>query len=216
MGTEDCRPATGDRRLAAMGDPQLYPAFLKLHRRRVLIVGGGGVAASKLEALRRAGADIVVIAPEVCEAIERAGVSVVRRAFQPDDLDGAWLVVAAAPPAVNRVVAEAAEARRLFVNAVDDPAHASAYLGGVVRRGGVTLAISTDGEAPALAGLLREAFEALLPDQDLERWLDEARRLRRDWKAQAVPMPERRPQLLDALVGLYEKAGQSLNPELEP
>ena len=60
--------------------------------------------------------------------------------------------MAAAPPEVNREVAAAAEERRLFVNAVDDPAHASLYLGGVVRRGGVTAAISTDGRAPALAG----------------------------------------------------------------
>ena len=60
-------------------------------------------------------------------------------------------------------MAAAADARQVFVNAVDDPANASAYLGGVVRRGGVTLAISTDGHAPALAGLLREGLDALLP-----------------------------------------------------
>ena len=64
---------------------------------------------------------------------------------------------------VNRQVLAAAERRQLFVNAVDDPAHATAYLGGVVRRDGVTIAISTDGRAPALAGLLREALDAWLP-----------------------------------------------------
>ena len=82
-----------------------------------------------------------------------------------------WFVVAAAPPEVNRQVAAAAHARGLFVNAVDDMADASAYPGAVVRRAGVTMAISTDGEAPALAGLMREALEALLPE-DLDRWMD--------------------------------------------
>ena len=88
-----------------------------------------------------------------------------RRAFEPADLDGAWFVVAAAPPEVNRAGRAARpSARHVFVNAVDDPPNATAYLGGVVRKQGVTLAISTDGRAPALAGLLREGLEALLPD----------------------------------------------------
>ena len=70
--------------------------------------------------------------------------------------------MAAAPHAVNRAVAAAAEDRRIFVNAVDDPPNASAYLGGVVRHAGVTVAISTDGRAPALAGLIRQAFDSAM------------------------------------------------------
>jgi uroporphyrin-III C-methyltransferase/precorrin-2 dehydrogenase/sirohydrochlorin ferrochelatase len=129
-------------------------------------------------------------------------VRVLRRAFRAGDLDGQWLVISAATPAVNRQVARAAAQRRVFVNAVDDPAQASAYLGGVLRRGHVTLAISTDGQAPALAGLLREGLEAVLPD-DLDRWLSAARRERRKWKTAGVPMHARRPQLLRALNRLY-------------
>ena len=72
--------------------------------------------------------------------------------------------MAAATPEVNRDVARLAEARHVFVNAVDDPPNATAYLGGVVRRDGVTLAISTAGHAPALAGLLREALDARAAD----------------------------------------------------
>lgn len=133
----------------------MFPVFLDLRSRRVVVVGGGAVAAAKLDALVAAGAEVTVVAPEVVPEIARRGVAVVRRPFEASDLDGAWWVVAAAPKAVNRRVREAAEARRVFVNAVDDPAHATAYLGGVVRRVGVTVAISTDGRAPALAGLLR-------------------------------------------------------------
>jgi uroporphyrin-III C-methyltransferase/precorrin-2 dehydrogenase/sirohydrochlorin ferrochelatase len=93
----------------------------------------------------------------------------------------------------------------VFVNAVDDPAHASAYLGGVLRRAGVTVAVSTDGHAPALAGLIREGLEAVLPD-DLDRWMTTARRARRGWKTRRVPMPSRRPDLLAALNRLYGTA----------
>ncbi len=181
----------------------LFPVFLKLAGRRVLLVGGGQTAASKLEALLAAGATVTVVAPRVAPALRRAGVEIRERSFAPADLDHVWFVVAAATPAVNRQVVEAAEARRVFVNAVDDPANASAYLGGVVRKGGVTIAVSTDGEAPALAGLLREGLEAVLPDE-LDGWLRTAREVRRQWRAEGVPHSARRPLLLEALNRLYE------------
>ena len=183
----------------------LYPAFLKLRGRRVVVVGAGPVAASKLRGLLDAGAEVTVVAPEWVDAVAATGVTRVEREFRPSDLDGAWLVVAAATPAVNREVAQAAEARRVFVNAVDDPPNASLYLGGVVRRAGVTFAVSTDGHAPALAGLLREGLDALLPPAELERWLAEAARMRRRWRAEQAPMEARRPELLDALVKLYTR-----------
>ena len=162
-----------------MSATTLFPAFLKLTGRRVLVVGGGPVAASKLAALTDAGADIVVVAPEMVPEIRTAEAELVKRRFQPTDLDDAWMVVAAAPPEVNRDVAREAEARQLFVNAVDDPPNATVYLGGVVRRGGVTVAISTDGQAPALAGLIRQALEALLPEKEVARWLSTAQEQRR-------------------------------------
>ena len=124
-------------------------------------------------------------------------------------------MVAAAPPAVNREVAAAAHPRGLFVNAVDDMDSATAYMGAIVRRAGVTMALSTDGEAPALAGLMREALEALLPD-DLEAWVTSAREARRDWLARGVPMAERRPLLLEALVALYEKRAREQEVESVP
>src|SRR5439155_14893059 len=145
-----------------------------------------------------------VVAPAIADDIADAGagVTIFRRAFVPEDLDEAWFVVAAATPGVNRTVAAAAEERRLFVNAVDDPANASAFLSGVVRRGGVTLAISTSGDAPALTALLREAFDALLP-RDLARWVLRARAERVVWRREGVPMEARKPRLLSALKDLY-------------
>lgn len=190
--------------MSSNGDETLFPTFLKLAGLPVLVVGGGPVAAGKLDALRAAGAEVTVVAPEICAAIEQAGVRLVRRPFVESDLDGVWYVVSAATPAVNRAVSAAARARRLFVNAVDDPANASAYLGGVVRRGAVTIAISTAGRAPALAALLREGFDALLPaEAELESWFATADEMKRHWRSTGVPMAERRPQLAEALLSRY-------------
>jgi len=184
----------------------VFPLFLKLAGRRVLVVGGGRVATAKVRQLRASGAHVTVVAPEVAPELARdvedPEMRWVRRTFVPADLEGAWLVVSAASREVNRSVAAAAEQRHVFVNAADDPAAASAYLGGVVRRGTVTLAVSTDGLAPALAGLLREALERLLPD-DVDRWVEVARGERETWKAQGTPHAERRPLLLTALNTLY-------------
>ena len=136
-------------------------------------------------------------------------------AFAPADLDGVWLVVAAATPEVNREVrGRGRRPRRVFVNAVDDPAAASAYLGGVVRRGGVTIAISTEGRAPALAGLLREALEAVIPDE-VGAWVEEARaspraaegRGRADGPAPSAAARSAEPPLRGARAGGARMAG---------
>jgi uroporphyrin-III C-methyltransferase/precorrin-2 dehydrogenase/sirohydrochlorin ferrochelatase len=181
---------------------EFLPLFLNLTGRDVLLVGGGRVAAAKLQQLLAAGARVRVVAPEIADAIRRADVQLAQRQFVPADLDGTWLVVAAATPQTNREVAEAAETRRVFVNAVDDPANATAFLSGVVRRDGVTVAISTSGHAPALTALLREALDAMLP-RDLAAWVWQARAERVAWRREGVPMDERKPRLLQALNALY-------------
>jgi siroheme synthase-like protein len=182
--------------------PELLPLFLNVTGRDVLLVGGGRVAAAKLQQLLAVGARVRVVAPDVADAIQCSGVQIVRRRFVPADLDSMWLVVAAATPQANREVADAAEKQHVFVNAVDDPANASAFLSGVVRREGVTIAISTSGQAPALTALLREGLDALLP-RDLAAWIWRARAERVAWRRDGVPMDERKPRLLQALNALY-------------
>jgi siroheme synthase-like protein len=184
----------------------LFPVFLRLEGRRVLLVGAGKVAEAKLQALLAAGARVTVVAPETRAAIAAAPVRVLRRPFHASDLDGAWLVVAAAPPETNREVYSAAERRGVFVNAVDDTASGSAYTGGVVRRGGITIAISTEGRAPALAGLLREAIEAVIPGE-VGDWVATGAALRLEHRREGTPIGERRPQLLRALNRLYAERG---------
>jgi siroheme synthase-like protein len=186
----------------------IFPVFLKLAGRRVLVVGGGPVAAGKLQALLDAEADVTVVAPETVDAITAAPVRLERRAFQESDVEGVWYVVAAAPPEVNRAVAAAAHARGVFVNAVDDIENASAYAGAVLRRAGVTIALSSDGEAPALVGLIREALEEVLPEE-LETWMATAREERQRWLEERVPIEQRRPLLLEALQNLYERRSLS-------
>jgi uroporphyrin-III C-methyltransferase/precorrin-2 dehydrogenase/sirohydrochlorin ferrochelatase len=181
----------------------LYPAFLKLEGLPVVVVGGGPVALSKLDGLLAAGAQVTVVAPSVIDEI-RAKATVIEQPFRAAHLAGARWVVAAATPEINRDVAAAAAERGLFVNAVDDPSVATAYLGGVIRRGPVEIAISTGGLAPALAGLLREALDAILP-HDLDQWSTVATLIRAEWKRDRVPMPQRRPLLLRALERLYSR-----------
>jgi len=170
-------------------------------------VGAGPVGAEKFGVLAAAGAEISVVSPELSEAfasLNTGSATIHQRPFEDSDLDGAFLVVSAAPPAVNQQVLRAAEKRGLFVNAADDKEAATAYLGGVVRRSGITLAISTNGAAPALAGLLRQGLEALLP-KELDLWMGKAAELRTLWKSEAgrLPFAERRPALLRALNRLY-------------
>jgi len=195
--------------------PDLLPLFLNLTGRPVLLVGGGPVATGKLGQLVASGAHVRVVAPDLCDelmaiarrhaATEASGavVTVAQRPVAESDLDGVWLVVAAATPEANRQVAAFAEPRRLFVNAVDDPPNATAYLSGVVRRDGVAIAISTTGQAPALTSLLREGLDQLLP-RELASWVALAQRQRVGWRRDGVPMAARKPSLLRALNDLYD------------
>jgi uroporphyrin-III C-methyltransferase/precorrin-2 dehydrogenase/sirohydrochlorin ferrochelatase len=116
------------------------------------------------------------------------------RPFEDADADEAWLAFAATPdPRVQQQVAAAMSARRRFCVTVDDPAHATAYSGGLVRRPPFTIAISSSGAAPALTRLLRELIEHILPGPD---WVEHARRLRARWLAEGTPMADRFAELV--------------------
>src|SRR5450432_1556285 len=146
---------------------KLFPLFVDLSQRRVFVVGGGAVAERKAAALLAAGAVVSVGAPDLTAAlghwaqtgriVHRSGV------FRSDWLDGAWLVIAATDDrGVNQAVADAANAREIFVNVVDAPALSSFHVPAIVDRSPLTIAISSGGDAPMLARLLRERLEALL------------------------------------------------------
>jgi siroheme synthase-like protein len=185
-----------------------FPLFLRLGGLRVLVVGGGSVALEKARTLALAGARVRVVAPEIQSDFDDVADSFEARPFADADLDDAWLVIAAATPDVNRNVKLAADRRRIFVVAVDDVASCSAIGAAQLRRGGLTLAISSDGRAPALVALLRRALEQVLPDE-VAQWVELAERSRGEWRAAKIPFAQRRPQLLRALNALYEGRGEA-------
>ena len=146
------------------GATPLFPAFLDLRDRRVLVVGGGKVALRKIEALLPTRARILVGASDLIpgiEAISATGaIEIFRGRFEPSWLDGAWLVIAATDdPATNRAVAAEAERRRIWANIVDDAPLCSFQVPARIERGPVQIAISSGGGAPMLARHLRERLE---------------------------------------------------------
>lgn len=173
----------------------LFPLFLRLEGKRVLVVGGGAVAERKAIDLADAGAAVLVVAKEVTAALAAdPRLTIERRAFEESDVDGVWLVVAATDDPVTQLRAcEAADTAHLFSVAVDDPPNGSAYSASIIRRGPFTVAISSSGEAPALSRLLREVLEQALPD---EEWLDAARALRERWRRDGTPMASRFAELV--------------------
>ena len=144
-----------------------YPLFLDLEGREALIVGGGPVSVRKIESLLRAGATVTVVSPACAAAIEtwsREGVVTLRRRrYEPADLGNAALVVAATDnPAVNAQVARDARAQRIPVNVIDDPAAGDFIVPAVVERGSIQIAVSTGGQSPAFARLVRQDLEELI------------------------------------------------------
>lgn len=137
--------------------PEQYPVNLIVAGRPCLVVGGGEVAARKVDGLRSGGARVTVVAPRMCDTIRRRSeLTLEYRPYQPGDLDGYWLAVAATDDAaVNQAVFIEGEGRRIWVNGADDPDHCSFTLPSVVRRGSISVAISTGGRSPALAAWLR-------------------------------------------------------------
>lgn len=150
-----------------------YPVFLNLSGQRCLVVGGGAVAQRKVEGLLRAGAEVRVIAPELSQALRRLAeerrIEHAARAYQPGDLSGAFLVIAATDDEdVNRSVAAEAREVGTLVNVVDEPELCSFIAPAVLQRGELQVAVSTAGAAPALGARLRDRLsEAIGPEYEL-------------------------------------------------
>lgn len=176
---------------------EFFPLFVKLHGREVVIVGGGAVAARKAQALLRAGARLRIVAPRLHDqlrSLDRRAVTLIEREFEDRDVEGAFLVVAATDAAeVNRRVVELCRQRDIQVN------NAGADLGdgagdvsfpSLVQRGSLQVAVSTGGDSPTLARLLRAYLENCTPEA-----YTQLARLGGKYRArvkQACPDPRRR------------------------
>ena len=156
--------------------------FVKLAKRRCLVVGAGKTAEEKIPTLLRCGATVVVVAPAATRIIQAwsAENKIIweRRRFEARDLDGIFLAVVATPvTTLNRTVFEQAQQRHILCNVVRDRSLCDFYYPAVVRRGPLQIAISTAGHSGALAQRLRKQFEAQFgPEwESWLRWLGEAR-----------------------------------------
>ncbi|QGY30323.1 siroheme synthase CysG [Pantoea cypripedii] len=204
------------------------PLFADLKNRPVLVVGGGDIAARKIELLRRAGAHVRVTARKLGHELqalhEIAAIEWIAQTFDAEQLEGVFLVIAATDNnALNSQVFDAANARHKLVNVVDDQPKCSFIFPSIVDRSPLVVAISSSGTAPVLARLLREKIEALLP-ANLGQMATVAGQWREKVKQRYQQMSERRRFWERAFNGLFasqmaagnvNEARRTLDRELE-
>ena len=147
---------------------QYFPMFFDLNQRPCLVVGGGDVAARKVSLLHRAGGDITVISPQLCESLRgrlaASEITHVAREFQDADLVNYVLVVAATDnKEINRQVSQLAQQKNIPVNVVDQPNLCTFVVPSIIDRSPVQVAVSTGGASPVLARLLRSQLETMIP-----------------------------------------------------
>ena len=172
----------------------MFPVFLDLTGRRVVVVGGGPVGRRKAQAACAAGAAAVLVDPQ---ALGEPGITHLAEPYHPEHLAGACLVFAAATPEVNARVVAGAKAAGVWVNSATDPQSGDCLLPAVVRRGRLTVAVGTGGASPALARRIRERLEAEF-DAAFTEWVALLEELRPVALA-TVADAARRRELLDGL-----------------
>ncbi|HTT58606.1 MAG TPA: bifunctional precorrin-2 dehydrogenase/sirohydrochlorin ferrochelatase [Acidimicrobiales bacterium] len=155
------------------------PLALKLDGARVLVIGAGEVGARKTQQLLDAGALVTVISEDVISALPAGVAKLERRRYRPGDLRGYRLAISATGDAtINTTIADEARREGVWLNVVDDPDRSTFFFTALHRDGEVTVSVSTNGAAPALAQYVRDLVIAALPS-GLSRVADELRRERR-------------------------------------
>ncbi len=199
-----------------MGD---YPiAVVNLHFARCMVVGGGKVAARKVAGLQAAGARPIVISPDLGQTLQEqadAGkIETIRREYQFGDLAGARLVIAATDdPDTNESVWQEAQAIGCLVNVVDDPERCNFHVPASVRRGALTVSVSTGGSSPLLARRIRQVLEQQF-DAAYEPYLALLADLRPAVREQVLDPAQRREiweALLDSEIIELLRSGQPEN-----
>lgn len=194
----------------------LFPLFIDLSGRRVLIVGGGRLALHKARMLLPYGAELTAVAPEFCPELEAMeGLTLVRRAFEPRDVEGAEIVIAATDERdVNRAVSALCRERGIPVNVVDELAECSFVFPALLRRGALSAGVTTAGCSPTAAAWARDRLDEALPEgfEDVVAWLGS---LRPELKAR-IPEQRRRSALFRRLFELaMERGGPLTRDEME-
>ncbi len=177
----------------------LFPAFIDLKNKRVLVVGGGEVALRKVSSLLRFTKNITVVAPsvrrELMEIARKEGVKIVKRKFWLRDLKNMDLVVVAVDDVkLQERIYRECERRRILCNSVDSPDHCSFIFPSLIVEGDLVIGITTGGRAPALSKRIREIVQGCLPDK-LGDTLNAVARER-----QRLPKGKRRQEVIKRLV----------------
>jgi siroheme synthase-like protein len=180
-----------------------YPIYVNLRGQLCVVVGGGKIAEGKVEGLLTVGAKVKIISPELTshlhELVEQNQITYIARTYQPGDLTGAFMVICATDQVeINHKVWQEASANRQLVNVVDDTPRCNFIAPAILRKGDLTLAISTAGKAPALAVRLKERLQEQL-GTEYERFLELSGQLREPL-ARHVPDFETRKALWYELV----------------
>jgi len=180
-----------------------YPIFLELVNQRVVLIGGGIVAARKAQTLLDAGARLIVIAEEIDPVLEaicrRANIKIIRGRYSKEYLAGALLAIAATnSPEVNRQIHKDCQQLQVLCNVVDAPEYCDFFIPAVVNRGSLQIAISTEGWCPAYSGHLRKTLGKIFTAQHGE-FLDELMKLRKQVITE-LSDPAQRKALLGQLV----------------
>jgi precorrin-2 dehydrogenase/sirohydrochlorin ferrochelatase len=165
-----------------MKKQEFYPMFLKIRGKRCVVVGGGQVARRKVRALLEYGASVEVISPDPCpELIELEGrgeIGILHRQYQPGDLKEALIAIAATDSSdINQQVIKEAQDQAVLVNAADDLENSDFIVPSYLRRGDITISVSTAGRSPALARKIRTRLEKEFGDEyaSLVRLIGEVR-----------------------------------------
>jgi precorrin-2 dehydrogenase / sirohydrochlorin ferrochelatase len=149
--------------------PNYYPIMLDIRGRLAIVVGGDSVAAEKAAALSASGAQVRVLSQEFCDELcllqaEQESITLHQKAYEPGDLAGAFVVIAATrnPQIIQAIWAETQQ-RGQLVNIVDVPEYCSFIMPSVLRRKQLTIAVSTEGASPSLAKRIRHSLEEIFP-----------------------------------------------------
>jgi precorrin-2 dehydrogenase / sirohydrochlorin ferrochelatase len=168
---------------------QLFPIFLRLDQLQMLIVGGGNVALEKISFLFKnsENARVCLVALEIKEEIRKiAGkypnLKLVQKAYEASDLEGMDLVIAATSlKELNEQIRQDAKRKKILINVADTPDSCDFYLGSVIKKGDLKIAVSTNGKSPTFAKRMRELLEDAIPD-NISETLDELRQIRDNLK----------------------------------
>ncbi len=182
----------------------LYPLFLNISGSAVLVVGGGAVAARKTTDLLEAGAEVALIAPELCaelrERVEKSEVKAHLRTYRPGDVRGKKLVIASVDShRINRLIAEDAKKHGVLCNVVDQPELCDFHVPARVKRGLLQVAISTGGASPAMARRIRTELEGKF-GPGYEQLMDVLLELRHTVRHKKPAQPQERRRILEAFL----------------